>query len=275
MTPFTIERAESADHALALLAAHGHSARLYAGGVHLVPLLRKGSSGVDLLVDVKHIPGMTRINGSSELVRIGGAVTHRTVSHSPELRTRCPELSRGVFLLGNPRVRAAGTIGGNLSSGVRESDVAVLVVAHDGRVEIDGPTGPEERTAEDWLRDPALHRLVSAVLIPVTARRTVRYRRFPPGGSPSAAAAAVVDRSRARRGLAIVAGCAGGPVVRIRLDDVAEADADAEIVRLAAERAQERVEVGPGEGCSAEYRRHLVGVMAARAMGAALGTEVA
>jgi carbon-monoxide dehydrogenase medium subunit len=131
LRPFEIHRAASVEEATALVEEHGDEAALYAGGTELLLLMKLGFATFGHLVDVKPIAALgsvERVEGSGSL-RIGGTVTHRMLERSPLVVAGWPALAAMERRVANVRVRATGTLGGNLAFADPHSDPATFLLA--------------------------------------------------------------------------------------------------------------------------------------------------
>ena len=129
LPPFEIHRAGSVEEATALVEEHGEDAALYAGGTELLLLMKLGFASFGHLVDVKPVAGLRTIERVDGVLRIGGTVTHREIERSPLVREGWPELAEMERHVANVRVRATGTLGGNLSFADPHSDPATFLLA--------------------------------------------------------------------------------------------------------------------------------------------------
>ena len=154
LQPFTLHRPRTAEEACALLAQFGEDAVPYAGGTELLLVMKMGFAAPRHLVDVKRIAGFDGIDAAGARVRIGATVTHRAVERSAAVRTRCPVLSDVARHIANVRVRNVGTVGGNLAFADPHSDLATLLLALDGEVELASPRGRRAVPIGDFVRGP-------------------------------------------------------------------------------------------------------------------------
>jgi len=108
--------ASSVDDALHLLSANAGHARLVAGGTDILIELERGiRKGIDTLIDVSRIVGLSDIVlDEAGQVRIGALVTHNDLVASPLIRERAFPLAQAAWEVGAPQIRNRGTLAGNL-----------------------------------------------------------------------------------------------------------------------------------------------------------------
>src|SRR5436189_2540594 len=141
---FTIHQPKDTAEASEMLAQFGEKARLYAGGTELLLAMKHDLLRYEHLVDVKTVPGLDRIEAKDSVLLIGSAVTHRVIERSALVKEKLPVLSEMETKVANVRVRATGTLGGNLCFAEPHSDPAALLLALDAHVHVQGKGG--ERT---------------------------------------------------------------------------------------------------------------------------------
>ena len=108
---FDYVRAESADHAIALLAEHGDEAKLLAGGHSLLPLMKLRLASPTVLVDVGRLDDLRFIRDAGDHIAIGALTRHRDLEISELLSQTAPLLHHAAGHVGDPQVRHRGTIG--------------------------------------------------------------------------------------------------------------------------------------------------------------------
>ena len=103
----------------------------YAGGTELVPAMGMGLRCPAAVVDLKRVETLKGIatEAEAETVEIGAAVTHRRIAEHPGVQRHLPVLAEAAGRVGNARVRATGTIGGNLCFAEPRSDLACVLTA--------------------------------------------------------------------------------------------------------------------------------------------------
>lgn len=114
MHPFDYICAKSIDEAADVL-SHDSEARVLAGGMSLIPVLRLRLGSATSLVDLNQIPGLRSIVALDDYVEIGSMTTHCAVASSDVVRKHIPALAALASKIGDPLVRNRGTIGGSLA----------------------------------------------------------------------------------------------------------------------------------------------------------------
>jgi carbon-monoxide dehydrogenase medium subunit len=278
-TDFELHRPETVDEAVGLRAELGEAATLYAGGTELLLAMKLGVLEYEHLIDVKRIAALRGIERRDGELWIGAAVTHRELEVDPEVLRALPALAALERNVANVRVRASGTLAGNLAFAEPHADPPALLIALGARVALAGSGGRRELPLEDFIAgayetELGEDELIEAVIVPLTDVRAV-YRKFQVLERPAVgvAAAGRVVGGRFVEAPAVVVGAVDEHPIRVPADELAGAacdDADA----LDALAASARGAVDPVDDLSgsAEYKRHLTGVLARRAV-MALGGE--
>ena len=118
----------SLEEACKLLSQSSGEARIIAGGVALMILIRHQLYFPTRLIRMKRIAGLNRIDFDEKNgLTIGAIVTHHQVETSPIVRQHYPALAQCVHHVGNLRVRNMGTLMGDLCQGDNHSDPAPLL----------------------------------------------------------------------------------------------------------------------------------------------------
>lgn len=260
LSEFQLHRPSSVSEAVQLRTELGDSAALYAGGTELLLAMKMGVLEYEHLIDVKRIPGLNAIEVRDGVLRIGATATHRDVETNPLVSEHVPALSRLERQVANVRVRAAGTLAGNLAFGEPHADPAALLVALGASVELAGPDGSRSLPVEEFIvgaYETALaeDELIAAVAVPLQAAETrATYLKFQVLERPTVGVAAVARNGDAPT---VVVGAVDEKPIRV------EANGDVESYVDAAREAVDPVDDLSG---SAEYKRHLTGVIVRRAL---------
>ena len=282
LPPFTLHRPASADEACDLLTRFGDDASPYAGGTELLLLMKLGFASPRHLVDVKRVAGFGDIAVAKDRVRIGAVVTHRAVERSAAVRARCPLLSDVARHIANVRVRNVGTVGGNVAFADPHSDLATLLLAMDGRVELVSRRGRRELPIGEFVVGPwqtarQPDELLAAVnLAPWPAGTAATYVKFGVHERPTlgVAVALLPDGGAQRVGAARVTfGCVNPSPVRVAAAEARLAGVTfAELGDVATEvgtMAAELVDAVDDLHGSADYKREMVAVFTRRALAVA------
>ena len=147
---FGYVRAGSVDEALAALAEHGDEAKLLAGGHSLLPLMKLRLARPEVLVDIGRVADLRYVREDGDAVRIGALTTIRQLEFDETLAAHVPLLRASAHAVGDPQVRARGTIGGSLSHGDGASDLPAVALALGARLVIRGPSGTREVDIDDF-----------------------------------------------------------------------------------------------------------------------------
>src|SRR5580704_15892830 len=141
LSRFQIHQPASALEASQMLAHYGEDASIYAGGTELLLAMRHQALNYRHLIDLKVVPGLDSIEVRDGFLEIGATSTHRSIERSTLVRQNQPALAEMESQVANVRVRATGTLGGNLCFAEPHSDPARLLLVLEGRVKLDGLSG--------------------------------------------------------------------------------------------------------------------------------------
>jgi carbon-monoxide dehydrogenase medium subunit len=275
---FEIHEPQTVEEAAGLLSEYGFDATVYAGGTELLLLMKEGLVHYPHLINVKTIPGLGEIAVEDGQLAIGTLVTHYQIERSAIVDAHAPLLAEVEKTVANVRVRAAGTIGGNLCFAEPHSDPATLLMAWGGTVELTSVDGKRELLIEDFLlglfqtarQDDEL---LTGLRMPLLPDGMVgAYQKFTTHERPTACVAAllkiaggVVEDAR------LSIGSVGPVPVRVRAaEDILRGEAPSEAVfEAAADAAFQAADPVDDLYGSAAYKRNLVRVLATRALGEA------
>jgi aerobic carbon-monoxide dehydrogenase medium subunit len=126
--PFDYHVASTLEQASELLAALGDDAKLVAGGQSLIPFMTLRLARPQHLVDISRIDVAPIGIDAGDLV-IPALTRHATLAHSDLVRSRMPLLAEAASLVGNPRIRHRGTLGGSLAHGEATAELATACLA--------------------------------------------------------------------------------------------------------------------------------------------------
>jgi CO/xanthine dehydrogenase FAD-binding subunit len=276
--------ADSVEMAVASLAAG--DAKIIAGGQSLVPMLNFRLLRPAILVDINRIAGLAFIRDDAGTVAIGALTRHHQLETSPVIARHFPVLSRAMTHVAHLAIRNRGTIGGSLSHADPAAELPMMAMLLDAELCAVSSAGSRTVAARDFFQgaltvDLAEGEMVTEIMLPKLPPDTgwgfeeVSRRS---GDFALAAVAATLTLSDGVVAQARIAMTGVAPTPRRA--DAAEAlltgmrpgagnsDAVIDAVRAQAEPETDL-------HASADYRRHLVGVLAARALAAAWQRAVA
>lgn len=263
------------EQAVALRQQLGRDAAVYAGGTELLLAMKLGVARWPHLIDVKPIASLRGIRMADDVLRIGATVTHWDLERDDTVRRAVPALARLERNVANVRVRAAGTLAGNLAFAEPHADPPALLVALGATVVLQGAGGTRTLAVAEFITgmyETALaeDEIVVAIEVPVPAAAVrAAYVKFQVLERPTVGVAAVatIRDGRFVGAPAFVVGAADEIPRTVRTAHLAGADASAPATAEAlAESAREAVEPVADLAGSAEYKRHVVGVFARRAL---------
>jgi carbon-monoxide dehydrogenase medium subunit len=260
MYEFNYHKPTSLDEVARLLSAN-EEAKIVAGGMTLIPTLKQRLARPSDLVDLAAIPQLRGITDAGDALVIGAMTRHAEVERSPLVTQAIPALAAMAHMIGDPAVRNRGTIGGSISNNDPAADYPAALVGLGATVH----TIKREIPANDFFTgmfetalEPA--EIVTSVRFPKPQAACYQKFRNP------ASRYAIVGVFVARTGSGVrVAVTGAGPVV-FRVPEM-----EAALARNFTPDAIKDITI-PADGlnsdihASAEYRAHLVGVMARRAV---------
>jgi carbon-monoxide dehydrogenase medium subunit len=127
--------------ALALLDQYGEDAKILAGGMSLLPMLKIRLAQVGHLVDIGRIPGLDYIREEAGVLKIGAGTTEAALERSDLVRSKYPILIDTTEVIADPIVRNRATAGGNLAHGDPANDHPATMLALGASVVARGPKG--------------------------------------------------------------------------------------------------------------------------------------
>ncbi|HXZ64732.1 MAG TPA: xanthine dehydrogenase family protein subunit M [Streptosporangiaceae bacterium] len=255
--------AESAGHAIELLAEHGDDAKVLAGGHSLLPMMKLRLATPELLIDIGSLAELAGVGTDGADLLVGATTRHADLAASDLVRTEAPLLAYAASQVGDPQIRHRGTIGGSLSHADPAADLPMALVALGGTVVLQGPAGTRTVAADDFFAgyfETALapDELLTAVRIPRRPGVPWGYQKFVRRANDWAiVGVAAID------GRIALANMGPTPLRATAAEDAFAAGASpAEAAELAADGTS------PGEDLHAdrEYRRHLARVLTRRAL---------
>jgi CO/xanthine dehydrogenase FAD-binding subunit len=281
-------RPTSLADACAALAAHPGAIPI-AGGTDLMVEVNAGRRLPDTVVSlaaVSDLRGWDELaDGTGRFLRIGAGTTYTELMDA-RIAALVPALSQASRTVGSPQIRNAGTIGGNLATGSPAGDTLPVLAALDATVELVSAGGTRTLPVTDFVTGPkrtalSPSELIAAVTVPVLRGP----QEFLKVGTRSAMVISVVSLAAVadldRKGVRLSAGAASArPARATAAEDLARqrcdweglaagepSPPDPDDLALIGELVRQAVAPIDDHRSTADYRRHAVGVLAARAVG--------
>lgn len=250
----TVEEAESAF-------SSADDASFMAGGMTLIPTLKQRLASPSDVIDLGGIESLRGISVDGGTVSVGAMTPHADVAASADVKSAIPALAALANLIGDPQVRNRGTIGGSIANNDPAADYPGAVVGLNATVH----TSKREIAADDFFTgmfETALDEgeLITKVVFP--APEKAAYQKFPNPASRYAIAGAFVAKTA--DGVRVAITGAGPTVFRVaEMEDALNANFSADAINGI---AVPQDDLNADLHASAEYRAHLIRVMARRAV---------
>ena len=266
MYSFTFHRPETLRQAAGLLAKNG-DAKLLAGGHTLLPTMKLRLANPPQLVDLSRIEGLAGIQLSGRSLAIGAMTRHADVQASPVVQQAIPVLAKLAGMIGDPAVRHMGTIGGSIANNDPSADYPAACLGLGATI----ITNKRRIAADDFFTgmfstalEPA--EIITKVSFPVPKKAA--YQKFRNQASRYALVGVFVGKRGSDIRVAVTGAGANG-VFRVKAFEEA-------LKKRFAPKSLEGLTV-PATGLNsdihgnAEYRAHLIAVLARRAVAEAVG----
>ena len=279
---FTIHQPKTIAEASEMLTEFGDKGRAYAGGTELLLAMKHDLLRYEHLVDVKTIPDLNKVEMKNGSMMIGGTATHRAIERSPVVRANSPVLAEMETHVANVRVRASGTLGGNLCFAEPHSDPATLLLALGAKAHVRGKAGARSLTIDKLITgayETSLgpDELLIGVEIPIPAKtQRAAYHKFQLKERPTLGLALVldIDGDNINNATVVVGSISAVPTQSHKANGCltgSRAQVEKQLGEAAEALAEAADPVDDLEG-SAEYKRHLIGVFLRRAFAKALAS---
>ncbi len=279
---FAYARPTTIDEALQAVAEGGEDVKILAGGQSLIPVMRLRLAAPETVVDLTRVAELRGVREEDDAIVIGAMTTHSDVLSDPLIARWAPLIADATETVADRQVRHRGTFGGALAHADPAGDLPAVALALDAEFVIAGLNGRRTVGAAEFFVDyltTALEEgeLLVEIRVPklqgTWGMHYEKFNRVAQAWSIVAVAAAVRREggviAEARIGLTNM-----GPVP-LRASGVeaalAGAEATAEAIAAAADRAAEGTSPSSDLNAQADYRQHLVTVLTRRAVTAAAG----
>ncbi len=281
-SPFAYSAPTSLAEALSVLAEVGPDGKVLAGGQSLVPILNMRLAAPAHIVDINRIPDLAFVRVEDGGVRIGALARHADVERDGPAFDALPLLRQALRLVAHPVIRNRGTTVGSLAHADPSGEMTAVLALTGGSVELARQGSTRTVSAEEFFVAP-LESAVEPGEMAVSAHfpappahtgtAFVEVARRHGDYAVCGLAAMVTLQQDGTIGVARAAYISVGPTpVVLDLTEAVHGQAVADADWAAAGRlAQDQVDPEPDIHASADYRRHLVGVLTGRALREAAG----
>ncbi|MGO8948702.1 MAG: FAD binding domain-containing protein [Ktedonobacterales bacterium] len=269
----------SLGQALMLLDNAKPEVKLLAGGQSLLPLLKLRLSEPATLIDVSSVPELHVIADSGSSITLGAMTTYFQAIDSELVQRRCPLIVQAIRQVGDPQVRARGTIGGSLAHADPAGDLPAAAVALDAEIHTVSSAGERTVMAANFFVDVLTtslrpNEIVTSVSFaatdrPATGTAYVKHRH-PASGYAVVGIAALVTLAPDGTCQEARIGITGAGTHAVRAGSVEQALAgktlDQATLEAACNSAPDGLDLMSDSYASAEFRAHLTRVLARRAL---------
>src|ERR1700689_4105680 len=266
MYAFTFHRPQTLRQAANLLAKN-EDAKLLAGGQTLLPTMKLRLAGPPQIIDMSLVEGLSGIEQSGRALSIGAMTHHNDVNTSPVVQQAIPVLAKLAGLIGDPAVRHMGTIGGSVANNDPNADypaaclgLGATIITNKRRIKADDFfTGMFSTVLEPT-------EIIVKVNFPIPKKAA--YQKFRNQASRFALAGVFVSKRGSEIRVAVT-GAGSNGVFRVKSFEEA-------LKKRFSPKSLEGMTI-PADGMnadihgSAEYRAHLVALLARRAAAKAVG----
>lgn len=260
----------------------GSDVKVLAGGQSLLPLIKLRLAEPATLVDVGKVAELRGIADAGNGVVLGATTTYFDAIDSPVVQRRCPLIIQALHQVGDPQVRARGTIGGSLAHADPAGDLPAVALALDAEMRAAGSGGQRSIPAASFFTD-----MLTTALRPDEVLTSVKFlatdtphtgtaymkHRHPASGYAVVGVAAVVRLNDDGICAEARVGITGAGTHAARAASVEQALAgralDDASLSAASAHATDGLDLMSDTYASDEFRGHLTRVLTRRALAAA------
>ncbi len=272
LNDFEYKKPKELDVALSLLSSHHEKAKILAGGTDLVVYLKEDILQPKLIIDIKGLSDLNKIEISDDYITIGAGVTFTDIIESKNIKEKLPILYQASESVASIGIRNRATVVGNICSAVPSLDSAPALLVYDSYVLTQNKSSKRSISIHDWFTGPKKttlkpDELVLGIKIPVIKHTGVYEKLGRYKGEDLAQAGIgimVYDTNKYR-----IAHCAVGPIPKRmkKLEDFLNGkEISNEVVTKAKKIITEEIFPISDIRSSAEYRSHMMKVMFERGL---------
>ncbi len=275
---FDYQAPASLNEAISLLRGSDGAIKALAGGQSLLPLMKLRLAAPSTLIDLRNVPELRGVRSDGSGVIYGAMTTYFQAIDSPITQSKVPLVVQALRQVGDPQVRARGTIGGSLAHADPAGDLPAVALALNATMHAAGPGGERDIAARDFFTDMLTTALQPSELLtwvrfeatdmPRTGTAYAKHRH-PASGYAVVGVAAVVTLDPNGVCQEARVGITGAGTHAVRATGVEQAlkgQPFAQAIAEASSHAAEGVDLLNDYYASADYRAHLTRVLTQRAL---------
>ena len=275
--PFDYFAADCIEAAIQALADAGGDGKIIAGGQSLMPMLNFRLLRPSILIDINRIPDLAYVRDDGDEIRIGPLTRHRILETSDLIAKQFPVLHEAMGYVAHLAIRNRGTIGGSLSHADPAAELPMMSLLLDARLEVQSNAGRRTIEARDFFLGALTTALEDGDMLV-----EVRLPKLQEGTGWAFEEVARRSGDFALASVAVIMSSDGDRVsdLRIGMMGVGETPMRAteaeniltgqryseDVVAAAVDAIRAAVEPNTDLHASADYRRHLVGILAQQAL---------
>jgi aerobic carbon-monoxide dehydrogenase medium subunit len=263
MYAFEYHRPQSLSAALADLA--NPDTKALAGGMTLLPTMKQRLASPSALIDLKNVPELAGVAREGDNLLIGAMTRHADVARNDVVQKAIPALDKLAVGIGDPHVRNMGTIGGSIANNDPSADYPAAALALGATI----VTNKRRIPAQDFFKglfETALEtgELITQVSFPILQKAA--YIKFPNPASRYALVGVFVAKTAGGVRVAVTGAGQNGVFRLSAFETALNANFSASALNGLSVPADG---LNSDLHADADYRAHLIGVMAKRAIAAA------
>lgn len=279
MKPASFEyvRAESIPHAVEALAGAGGDGKILAGGQSLMPMMNFRLVQPSVIVDINQVQGLDRIEHRPSALHIGALVRHRMTAEHELVARHVPVLRAAMAHVAHLTVRNRGTFCGSVCHADPAAEMPMMTLLLDGTLHIASVRGGRTLAARDFFRGSLVTALepdemVTGIDLPLPSQKAGwGFQEFARrhGDYALAALAVLMDKEdgKARNVRIAMMGVSDTPLRLPGVEAAIEArEANATVIAEAVAVLRDSIAPSSDLNASGDYRRHLAGILAERAL---------
>lgn len=274
---FDYVRAESIEHAVQMLAQAGGDGKIIAGGQSLMPMMNFRLVKPSVLVDINLIPGLDRIEQRGDRLALGALVRHRITAADALIASRIPVLHHAMKHVAHLTVRNRGTFCGSVCHADPAAEMPMMTLLLNGLIHVSSERGPRAVAAQDFfvsslVTSLAPDEMVTEIEVDTLPPRTGwAFEEFARRHGDYALAAVAVTMARrddvASETRIALMGVGEMPMRMPELEAMIDGrNLSDTLIDEVVEALRSQIAPNSDLNGSSDYRRHLAGALARRAL---------